>query len=411
MHIAYIVNQFPPYVTSGLGRYVEAVSPRLVKLGCRLSVFSLNPGDLPKETLSAGIKVTRPTSRLQRFIFGRKRFKRTGLFGFAFLTLNALVSNFVHAFKLAVLHRKDPIDIIVVHDTTNALAGVIASWVVDVPIVLHVMTVEYTMETEGTVYDRLRLFSALERLFVRRCSHIILPSKELKYRVSQQGWPSDRLEVIELGNPFEDLPKDVFDGFERSIQTRQLLGIPRGAPLIVFAGRIEPAKGVFELAEAFGIIAERNTKVYLAIIGEGDIETVAKIVSKSGAGDRARLIDSFMDESVLRDVYTEADVCIFPSKFEPFGLVAIEAMSLGKPVVLGDGFCEAICGSKYSDDPVAVITCVTAEAIANSVLGLLDDDRRRSRIGLAAKQHASYFTWDNTANRLFHRYSSLVREN
>ena len=79
MHVAYIVNQFPPYITSGLGRYVEAVSSRLVKLGCRLYVFSLNPGDLPKETSSAGIKVLRPTNKIQRFIFGRRRFKRPTL--------------------------------------------------------------------------------------------------------------------------------------------------------------------------------------------------------------------------------------------------------------------------------------------------------------------------------------------
>ena len=145
MHVAYIVNQFPPYITSGLGRYVEAVSSRLVKLGCRLSVFSLNPGDLPKETSSAGIKGLRPTNKIQRFIFGRRRFKRTTLVGFFFLALNAVISNFVHAIRLISLHRKDPVDIIAVHDTTNALAGVIVSWVMDVPMVLHVMTVEYTM--------------------------------------------------------------------------------------------------------------------------------------------------------------------------------------------------------------------------------------------------------------------------
>jgi len=409
MHVAYIVNQFPPYITSGLGRYVEAVSSRLVKLGCRLSVFSLNPGDLPKETSEAGIKVLRPTNRIQRFIFARRRFKRTTLVGFFFLALNAIISNFVHAIRLISLHRKDPVDIIAVHDTTNALAGVIVSWVMNVPMVLHVMTVEYTMETEGTAHDKLRLLSILERLFVRRCSCIFLPSKELERRVCRRGWPADRLEVLELGNPFDDLPDIADNSADTSFQIRQLLGIPQKSPLIVFAGRIEAAKGVFELAEAFDIVARRNTMVYLVMIGEGDIKNVAEIISRSVARNRVRIIDSFMSESVLRDVYIESDICVFPSKFEPFGLVAVEAMSLGKAVILGDGFCEAIRSSD-SGAPVAVTTSVTAEAIADNVLSLLDDDRLRSQMGVAAERHAAHFTWDNTANSLFDRYSALARQ-
>lgn len=116
-----------------------------------------------------------------------------------------------------------------------------------------------------------------------------------------------------------------------------------------------------------------------------------------------------MSESVLRDVYSESDICVFPSKFEPFGLVAVEAMSLGKAVILGDGFCEAIRSSD-SGAPVAVTTSVTAEAIADNVLSLLDDDRLRSQMGVAAERHAAHFTWDNTANSLFARYSALVRQ-
>jgi glycosyltransferase involved in cell wall biosynthesis len=98
------------------------------------------------------------------------------------------------------------------------------------------------------------------------------------------------------------------------------------------------------------------------IVGEGDEAGVARIVADAGLDERVLTSGGFVDGPALLEYYEMADICVFPSLFEPFGLVATEAMALAKPTVLGDGFSQIFLGDPA--DP---------GSIADAVIDLMKD--------------------------------------
>lgn len=401
MHLAIIINQYPPLVTSGLGRYAEAIVPRLIQMQNRISLFSLNPGDLPRETESGELRVYRPVSRLQRrFLTGRK-LNRTTRLGFTILAVNALVSNLAHVAKLIRIHKTTPIDLLVVHDTTNVVSALLLRAILKVPIVLHVHTVEYSHERHGTVRDPSGILASLERKLARRANYIVVPSPELKRSLANVGWPVDRIRIIPHGNSLLNPADPSLPDQERG---RRLLNLPEGAPLVLFVGRLEKAKGVYELTEAFGSVIVAHPDAYLAFIGEGDDLGILRIAESSGSVDNVRVPGKFFQKKDLIDMYGAATMCVFPSHFEPFGLVALEAMSLGVPVILGNGFTRIL--QNKEGDPSVIYTEVAPEPIARTIIQLLDDPNLRDRMAKAARIHAKRFNWDETATRTSRIYLS-----
>jgi glycosyltransferase involved in cell wall biosynthesis len=135
----------------------------------------------------------------------------------------------------------------------------------------------------------------------------------------------------------------------------------------------------------------------LVTVGEGDRDRVAAMARERDLTGHLRMAERFLDLAELPGWYAAADVCVFPSLFEPFGLVAAEAMSLGRPVVLGDGFSRVFRGdpdrpaARYAragdpDDLAAVLTEVLSDA-----------ELRRSLGARAERLARDHFDWARTA--------------
>ena len=192
MNLAYVINQFPPNVTAGLGRYVEALHPHLTREH-RLTVHTVNDGRLPACERHGRLTVHRPMGRVLRAVFRRRRLNRTRRADFALLAANVLVANLRNYRLLRAAHRRDPYDLVAVHDVTNVLAAYLCARRLRVPVVFHLHTTEYSLAPRRSVADPLNVGRALERWLGRAAARVIAPSPEVRELLVADGWAAGRI--------------------------------------------------------------------------------------------------------------------------------------------------------------------------------------------------------------------------
>ncbi|MGW0479350.1 glycosyltransferase family 4 protein [Nonomuraea sp. NPDC003214] len=406
MRIAYIVNQFPPNITAGLGRYAELITPYLAR-GHRLAVFTLNDGSQTAEERLPGITVHRPLGRLLGAIGRRRRLNRTKGVEFLLLALTVVASNWRYFLRL---RRSARPDLVAVHDSTNFLAALLCHYALRLPVVLHVHTTEYGVAEQRSIPDPLGLFAALERWLARISRRVVVATPEVRDQLVAAGWDRTPIDVVPLGGTFEHLVAD--PGFDRAgldeaaAGLRVRLGIAAGDPVLLFVGRIERQKGVYQLLEALPEIAAGLPGVRLVLVGEGDVAGVERIAAASGLTVLAP--GRFVGGRELLEFYAMADACVFPSLFEPFGLVATEAMALGRPVVLGDGFSRIFLGDP--DRPACRFVRAGDPAdIARGVLEVMTDARLAGELAERGRRLVSEgLSWERAARETVACYEAAL---
>lgn len=194
------------------------------------------------------------------------------------------------------------------------------------------------------------------------------------------------------------------------------IGIPPNHKNIVFAGRIEPLKGIDTLLQAISLIyklaPEAVKNVCVSIIGgdpwsddpDDEMARLQEIGQDLGVMDMVAFLGA-KDQDVLPDYYAAAEMVVMPSHYESFGMVALEAMAMGTPVIASEvgGLAflvqDGLNGFHVpSRDP---------EALAERIYTLLNDDECRRRLGRQAYQNALRYSWPLVVDRIFEVYSQV----
>lgn len=409
MKIAYVVNQFPPYVTAGLGRYVERMVPHLDGRH-RLAVFTLNDGTLPEHDKRGTVTVHRPRNRLLAALARRRRLNRTRRADFLLLAANVVVSNWRYFLRLRRARGEARPDLVAVHDSTNFLCGLLCHHVLRLPVVLHVHTTEYGVAVQRSIPDPLGLFAAIERWLGWVARRVVVPTPEVRDQLAAAGWDPAKIDVICLGGTFEGRP-EVADRAalrDRAARLRARLGIPAAAPVLLFVGRIERQKGVYQLLAAMPRIAAAVPGLRLVVVGEGDERGVRRIAAESGLADRVLTSGGWVDGRELPAYYAMADACVFPSLFEPFGLVATEAMALGRPTILGDGFSRVFLGDP-AEPAARFVRAADPADIARGVIEVMTDPELRRMLGERGERLVrDRLSWARTAAETIAVYRSAA---
>jgi len=183
-------------------------------------------------------------------------------------------------------------------------------------------------------------------------------------------------------------------GVDASWFTIQKQQNPYGKPFLLFVGNVKPHKNLSTLIKAFGLIADKIPHD-LVIIGkkEGFITGDSKVVS-----DAARLggrvhFTGYVDEKSLKQYFAHADVFVFPSLYEGFGLPPLEAMAASCPVIVSHtASLPEVCGE-------AALYCSpdSPDDIAAKILELVNDDVLKNEMRSKGRSRAGQFTWDNCA--------------
>ena len=196
------------------------------------------------------------------------------------------------------------------------------------------------------------------------------------------------------------------------------VGIPCGDKTILFVGRIEPLKGIDTLLRAMALIQERYPEAVantcMAIVGgdpwtEDPDDEMARLQALRHELDIHDLV-TFLgsrDQDILPNYYAAAEMVIMPSHYESFGMVALEAMAMGTPVIASDvgGLAflvkDGVNGFQVpSRDP---------EALADRIYTLLTDPNCRDSLGRQAREYAQQFAWPIIVERMMHVYKNVFK--
>ena len=193
-------------------------------------------------------------------------------------------------------------------------------------------------------------------------------------------------------------------------RVRCKLGLPENEPIVLFVGRIEPLKGIDVLIEA----AAKVDGAFRVLVVGGDgkdaerIESLTVLASVLGLKERITFMDA-VPHAELPLYYNAADVCVVPSYYESFGLVALEAMACGVPVVASrvGGLKDTVIDGRTG----YLVPWRCPEPFAERLELLLSNEPLRRKLGREARAAAERFRWSEVAARVEDVYHDLVSQN
>ncbi|MBO9541374.1 glycosyltransferase family 4 protein [bacterium] len=245
-----------------------------------------------------------------------------------------------------------------------------------------------------------RLASSLEARALRHASMVLANSAALADAVSiDYRIPRKAIDVLHLGVDVERFSVQEAPALKRS------LGLEPTETLALFVGRIERRKGADTLVEAFAAAAAKVSGLHLAVAG-GDTMTAPDgtslrehLASRLMATGYARRLHWLgpRDHRELPELYAGCDFFVAPSRLEPFGLVYLEAMAAGKPVIgcAAGGVPEIVQDGMQG----VLVPPANAKALAEALVLLATDPKRRQAMGERARARALAFDHRALASR------------
>lgn len=203
-------------------------------------------------------------------------------------------------------------------------------------------------------------------------------------------------------------------------EAKEAIGGPPCENMVLYVGRIEPLKGLDTLIEAIALLRSNGqineSKFCLAVIGgdpnlnskENDIEMIRlKELCRSHGLDELVTFLGKRDQDTLPYYYSAAEAVVVPSHYESFGMVALESMACGTPVVASQvgGLAYLVQNEKTG----YTVPASDVEALADRLSRLITDKELRNRLGEQARKVAEEFSWDIIANRLLNLYKEVIR--
>ena len=151
-------------------------------------------------------------------------------------------------------------------------------------------------------------------------------------------------------------------------------------PVIGFVGRIVPQKGLIYLIEAVRILSNDHRRLRVLVVGDGWLSDSMKTLAASCNGDAFRFVGQQQD---IEKIIPLCDVIVVPSEWEPFGIICIEAMAAGRPVVAFD--IDGINETVLHGETGLLVKHRDSVALAKAIDRLAGDERLSKRMGLAGR--------------------------
>ncbi len=391
MHVLQIAWEYPPHIVGGLGRHVAELLPALAGQGVRVSVISPRLRDGPPDEVVDGITV--------------RRVDVPGVVGDDYPGFVAQAAPVLAQAARALQAEHGRVDLIHAHDwlATDAAVALKHQW--RVPLIATIHATERGRgggALHGSLSQRIndlewRLTYEAWRVIV--CSRFMAGQLDDYFQA-----PPDKLDVVPNGvhlggTPFQDA--DHWLAFRRRFVADE-------QRMVFHVGRIVYEKGLHVLLDAWPtIIAQAQARLVIAGTGEqlGSLKAQAAAL---GLGETVHFAGFVANEDRDR-LYHAADLAIFPSLYEPFGIVALEALANACPLVVSDagGLAEVV------QDGVTglVVPKENPGALADAVIAALArPDMARARAGAALREIREYYTWPRIACATLDVYERVMAE-
>jgi len=417
MRIAVLVYEYPPKVVGGLGTYAEETTRRFVLSGHDVSVFTMNDdkGSLSTREIWHGIEIHRPlhiniADSLPHIMTDDIRKWGRGIDLFSkILTYNILSASKI----INEIVRKEGLeyDIVVSHDWLSTISGITIKRELNLPLVFHV----HSTEKGRTLGNGSEMISNIENQGGQVADKVITVSNAMKDELRELGFPEEKTQVCYNGVDPEKYDQRRISE-EEIRRVRDAYGLKEEELLILFLGRLVGVKGVDKLIMAMPHILQKVPNVKLVVVGTGGMEEyLIRLTHELRLQDAVKFRFDFIPEEERIVHYAACDLAVFPSVYEPFGIVALEAMSMEKPVVVGangvSGMREIViphgkdqCGFHINPNNPA--------DIAWGVTCALQDPNEMVNFGKNGRKRVlEEFTWDSTVKKTLRFYESLLSLN
>ena len=313
---------------------------------------------------------------------------------------------------LARLARQRDYDLLHAHYWLSGIAALPVAIELDRPLVqsFHTLGVmKNALAGEGQAAEPVQRLRSETFLATQADAVIAVSSAEATVLIDDVGALPDRTWIIPPG-----VDLDLFSprAFTTHAATRASLGLEPDRPIVVIAGRVQPLKGhelaVRALAELHAL---RGWAPLLVVAGEatpganGFAEHLRDLAASLGVAADVRFVGA-LHRDALADLFAAADLTIVPSYSETFGLVALESAASGTPVIAyrAGGLPESVI------EGVSGLLLGTREPRywATEMALLIEDDERRTALGVTARGHAERFTWGAAATSLLGVYAGVL---
>ncbi len=382
MRVAMLSWEYPPLVVGGISAHVEGLAQALVRAGHEVVVFSLHHADVPDDMTVDGVRVLRARTDLPWIPDGD-------------LVARMASANHQIVQLAAQLDTWRP-DVVHAHDWLVAWAGDTLRALWGIPLVATIHATERGRHGGHLPPGMPAAINAAEWWLTYQAREVICCS---------------RFMAREVVDGF-DLPLDKLHLVPNGVDPRLWApATPNGAgrePLVLAWGRVQYEKGFQVLASAIALLRQRVPGIHCVIAGRGSyLPDLQSHIDLEGVSDIVQLA-GFVPDTDLRTLLHRAGCAVIPSLYEPFGIVALEAMAAGAPTIVArtGGLAEILDGTGAG----LLFEPGSAEELASAIEKVLTDPAAASALTSAsADLLGEHYSWDAIAVSTLAVYAQALR--
>jgi glycogen(starch) synthase len=382
--------EYPPLIEGGLARHVRKLSENLSVLGVEVHVLTRGREESPSEEVNAGVTLHRVREPRRPAELGE------------FITWVEHMNTDMLAAGVELGDQLE-FDVVHGHDWLVAVAGDHLAKRFRAPLAITIHATEYGRHQGWVDKHPQSHIHGVENWMANRADQLVTCSAYMRDHVSDiYAIEEERIAVIPNGiDPADLLPID--EGEMRKLRAR--FAEPH-EKLVLLVGRLVYEKGFQIALEAMPRVIEEVGNVRFLVAGSGTHEQELRTQARELGLDEHGSFLGWIGDDVLHSLYRIADLTVVPSIYEPFGLVALEAMACGCPCLVADtgGLREVVpheeVGLRFRSRDPASLARVAARVLADDALG--------RRIVAEAHEHVRDFDWTDVAERTLEVYEVLA---
>jgi len=382
MRILALAWEFPPRIIGGISRHVAELYPEIVKRGHEVHLITVAVENEPLEVVVDGIHVYRIPVEHSHDFFQWVVQMNANMLKFARDSLS-----------------KNSIDLIHAHDWLVEEAAIALTDEFSIPLVTTIHATEYG-RCNGIHNDTQRYIHQKEILLTQASQRVIVCSEYMRDELKRAlGCPAEKTDVVYNGLSVERWQNITAESEHDSDALREHYAKPDEA-IIYFVGRITYEKGIYILLNAMPkVIAAMDDKVRLVIIGTGDAYTILLQRQAWDLGIYHKVIfTGFMADVDFWKFQKVANCAVFPSLYEPFGIVALESFAAKIPLVVSDtGGLPEVVRHKIT----GMVTRVNdPDSLAEGIIEVLhNQEYAKTLVDNAQSELRERFAWDKLAEQ------------
>ena len=389
MKILVLAWEFPPRLVGGIARHVAELYPEIVALDYEIHLITVEVDKAATYEVIEGIHIHRVSVA----------------HGHDFFHWVANMNESMEAYGKNLIAELGYFDLIHAHDWLVGDSAIALKHSFKIPLIATIHATEYG-RNNGIYQERQKYIHEQEQTLVYNAWRVIVCSQYMRYeieRVLRSPW--DKIDVIYNGiRPEKKLP---LEGTEKIEFRRQFANDDE--KIVYYVGRMAYEKGVSVLLNAAPqVLWDLQGKVKFVIIGGGNTDQLKKQAGNVGIWNKC-YFTGFMADQDLDKFQTIADCAVFPSLYEPFGIVALESFASRVPVVVSNtgGLPEVVEHNKtgvvtYANNP---------DSLAWGIVKVLKNPEYANfLVKNAYRALDTHFSWNKLAQQTVDVYERVVKE-